>query len=287
MITTVIVSPQEVAAGKLTPENFETATAAMKRDGCVVLQDVIDLEHIRILREKMLEDVALFTGRENAPFNFNRGNVQQDPPPFPPYLFKDVLLNELVIQVTKAILGKGMKNNFYSGNTAVKSDLRQPVHVDVGQLWSDMETASPTFGIVVNVPVVDVSVENGSTELWLKTHLIPAVSIHDPKISIPEEELERARREGYAPIQADVKAGSAVLRDIRLWHAGVPNHTDTPRPMIAMIHWCGWMDSGDSLRFPKGTEEFFNHPDLKTQAVFTDEPIDYIQAPHAYDFEGK
>lgn len=287
MITTVIVSPQEVAEGKLTSENLGTAVSAIQRDGCVVLQDIIDLEHIRILREKMMEDVALFTGRKDAPFNFNRGNVQQDPPPFPPYLFKDVLLNELVIQVTKTVLGAGVKSNFYSGNTAIKSDLRQPVHVDVGQLWSGMEVASPTFGIVVNVPVVDVSAENGSTELWLRTHLNPSVSIHDPKINIPEETLESARQAGYQPIQADVKAGSAVLRDIRLWHAGVPNHTDTPRPMIAMIHWCRWMESGDVLRFPVGTEEFFKHPDLKTQAVFTAEPIDYIQAPHAYDFEDK
>ncbi len=287
MITIVEVSSEEVVAGRLTPEHFETAVSAMKRDGCVVLQDVIDLEHIRILREKMLEDVSLFTGRENAPFNFNRGNVQQDPPPFPPYLFKDVLLNELVIQVTKAILGAGLKNDFYSGNTAIKSDLRQPVHVDVGHLWSNMEVATPTFGIVINVPVVDVSPENGSTELWLGTHTNTCVSIYDPKINIPEEELEKARQVGFHPIQANVKAGSAVLRDIRLWHAGVPNHTDTPRPMIAMIHWSRWMESGDMLRFPKSTEEFFKHPDLNTRAVFTEEPIDYIQAPHAYDFEDK
>ena len=86
------------------------------------------------------------------------------------------------------------------------------------------------------------------------------------------------------PLQPTVSAGSILLRDIRMWHAGMPNHTDTPRPMIAMIHWTSWMHTGDGLKFPKGTEEFFKHPDLNTVATYVEEPIDYISAPHAYDF---
>ena len=47
------------------------------------------------------------------------GNVQQDPPPFPPYLFRDVLLNDMVIAVTTAVLGTPVKNTMYGGNTAM------------------------------------------------------------------------------------------------------------------------------------------------------------------------
>ncbi len=281
MITTINCTPEEVQNGKLTEAHLQEALDAIDRDGCVVLQDVIDLEHIAILRKKMLEDVALFTGRKDAPFNFNRGNVQQDPPPFPPYLFKDVLLNELVIHVTKTILGPGVKNDFYSGNTAIKSDLRQPPHSDVGQLYQNCIV--PTFGIVVNVPVVDMSPTNGSTEIWLGSHKDPAVWIHSPKIDVPQEAMDRYRASGKEPLQPTVKAGSVVLRDIRMWHAGMPNLTEEPRPMIAMIHWASWYSCG-RLKLPKDTETFFQHPDLYTVANYVEEPIDYISAPHAYDF---
>ena len=74
-----------------------------------------------------------------------------------------------------------------------------------------------------------------------------------------------------------------LIRDIRLWHAGMPNHTNQPRPMIALIHVAGWLDTGLPLRFPKETEAFFTHPRLRTCARFVEEPIDHIAAPHAYE----
>src|SRR3712207_6891852 len=55
----------------------------------------------------------------------------------------------------------GLKNAYYSGNTALPGGERQPVHPDVGQLWPGLEQATPPFGFVVNVPVVDMTEENG------------------------------------------------------------------------------------------------------------------------------
>lgn len=50
--------------------------------------------------------------------------------------------------------------------------------------------------------------------------------------------------------------------------------------MIAMIHW--WSND-EPVLFPKGTEPFFEHPELKTNARFVDGPIDYIRHNEAYD----
>jgi ectoine hydroxylase-related dioxygenase (phytanoyl-CoA dioxygenase family) len=282
-MVSIQVSAEEVGSGRLAEEHLQAAVSAMRADGFVVLENVIDLEHLDVLREKMLADVALFTAREDAPYNFNTSNVQQDPPPFPPYLFRDVLLNEMVIAVTRELLGPGVKNGYYSGNTALKSTQRQPVHVDTGQLWTGLEVASPAYACVVNVPVVDMSPVNGSTELWPGTHLDPTVSVHDD-IKVPEAAVEQ-RRAVTPPIQPTTARGSVLIRDIRLWHAGRPNQTDEPRPMIAMIHSCRWWRVGKLLAFPKGTEAFFKHPRLKTCARFVDGPIDYVHAPAAYDFE--
>lgn len=277
------ITPEEVQSGQMTPDHLAAAMDAIRKDGFVVLNNVVSHDHLAILREKLLADVKALMERDDAPFNFNTSNIQQDPPPFPPYLFRDVLVNELVIAVTKAVLGPGIKNTMYSGNTAVHSTLRQPVHADSGQLWSGLEVASPPYGLVVNVGVVPMSPENGSTELWPGTHLDTTISIHD-NIKIPDATLERQRALA-PPFQPTVPLGSVLIRDLRLWHAGMPNTTQNPRPMIAMIHSCGWYGYGEKLKFPKGTEDFFQHPDLTTHAEFVDTPIDYIHAPQAYDFQ--
>jgi ectoine hydroxylase-related dioxygenase (phytanoyl-CoA dioxygenase family) len=265
------------------PEQLAAAVAAVKREGFVVVEDVIDGEHVAALREKMLADLPLILAREDAPFNWHAGNVQHDPPPLPPYLFRDVLLNDQVIAVTKAILGAGLKNSYYSGNTAMPGGKEQPVHVDTGQLWPDLEHPTPPYGLVVNVPVVDMSRENGSTELWPGTHHDTTVFIQQGDIKIPMELVEK-RRQVLPPIQPSVRAGSVLIRDIRLWHRGMPNHTDQPRPMIAMIHWVSWWSTG-GVAFPKGTEAFFEHPELRTSARFVEAPIDYIHHSHAYEYE--
>lgn len=277
------ITQEEVLSRRMTPEHLQAAVRALAEDGYVVLNDVVEMGHLDILRDKMLEDVQAFRAREDAPYNFNTGNIQQDPPPFPPYLFRDVLLNDMVIAVTRAVLGKGVKNCFYSGNTALHSTLRQPVHADMGQLWAGLEAAPPAYGLVVNVPVVDMSPLNGSTELWPGTHKDTSVSVHDD-IKVTPEALEvwRARSQ---PFQPTIRRGGVLIRDLRLWHAGMPNQTPQPRPMIAMIHYAWWMQTGPNLQFPRGTEAFFADSDLETPAAFVDGPIDYIHAPEAYDYQ--
>lgn len=284
-MTEIVVEAAELEAGKLSDFKLAQAREALLEDGFVVLKGVVDLEHIKVLHDRSVQDAELLINRKDAPFNWNVGNLQQDPPPFPPYLFRDVLANDIVIQVTKSILGAGLKNAFYSGNTALPSDSRQPVHADSGQLWPNLKVATPAYGLVVNVPLVDVDAENASTEIWPGTHLDTSVVMQDGDIKVAPEILEKRRAE-VPPIQPTVSAGSVIIRDLRLWHAGMPNRTLRMRPMIAMIHFVNWFPTGP-IKFPKGTEAIFQHPDLITHAEFTDEPIDHISTPHGFEFESK
>lgn len=284
-MTEITLSPAERGAGVLSAEHLQAALSALDQDGFVALHGTIDPEHITTLRDKMFEDLPRWLARPDAPFNFNVGNVQQDAPPFAPYLFRDVLVNDFVIQITKAALGTGVKNGFYSGNTALPGGhSRQPVHPDTGQLWPNLQVATPPFGLVVNVQLVDVSAHNGSTEIWPGTHKNTTYSLQNGSTRIPDNVLA-PQRAARPPIQPEMPAGSIVIRDIRLWHAGMPNHSDAPRPMLAMIHWANWWCSTDRLKFPKGTEALLAHPDLQTVADFVDEPIDYLQNNQSYDLQ--
>lgn len=277
------ITPEEVQSGIISPSHLAEAKRALKQEGFVVLKDIVAVEHLERLHERLKSDLETILQRKDAPFQFNTSNVQQGPPPFPPYLFRDILVNPIVVAVTKSILGPGLKNTFYSGNTALPSEIRQPVHSDTNHLWPDLEVAHPAHNLVVNVPVVDMDARNGSTELWPGTHLDTTMVSDMGTIRIPEEALEK-RRAIAPPLQPTVRRGSVIIRDMRLWHAGMPNRTDQPRPMIAMIHEISWLPAG-KLTFAKGSETIFENTDLLTPAEFVEGPIDYLHHYEAYDLQ--
>jgi ectoine hydroxylase-related dioxygenase (phytanoyl-CoA dioxygenase family) len=267
----VTISVKERAAGTMSPEHLRQAVEAIRREGYVVLENVVSHEHLGILRERMDEDsrrlirAEKWGGAGRIPFH-----LQQGPPPFAPYVFSDVVANPFIIQVTKELLGEGLFNSFYNGNTNCPGSSTQPLHSDGGHLWPRMKEAHPTAAVVVNISPLDVTEENGAVELWPGTHMVT-----EPERRI-DEEAEAARRKMVPPVRGVAKKGSALIRDIRLWHRGVPNLSDRPRHMIAQIYNIRWLHRGRTLKFNKGCEAAFDHPDLDYNAEFTDEPIDYL-----------
>ncbi|KAL1624736.1 hypothetical protein SLS56_007712 [Neofusicoccum ribis] len=106
----VKVSRSEVNAGKLDWRNVEIATRALHRDGLVVLEDVIEHERLDRLNRKMVEDAyALQALGDDGPFNYNKGNIQQDPPLtqqwWDPSIFVSELLSFLSDQMDAAADG--------------------------------------------------------------------------------------------------------------------------------------------------------------------------------------
>ena len=80
--------------------------------------------------------------------------------------------------------------------------------------------------------------------------------------------------------QVDSRKGDLILRDMRVWHCGMPNRTGTPRVMLAMIHRPHWAIKW-GFEAESGAEEFFDHPVLGHTAVFLDRPIDYLHQGHS------
>jgi hypothetical protein len=76
----IVPSATEVKAGKLNQRNLEIATRAISRDGLVVLEDMVDHAVLDRLNEKMVQDALELQARKDSPFNYNKGNIQQDPP---------------------------------------------------------------------------------------------------------------------------------------------------------------------------------------------------------------
>lgn len=284
-MTSIKPTPEELRTGAFSPETLLTARNAILDDGMVVLEGVADVDHLIAIREQMLSEVDKVLSRTDTPFNFVKANIQQDPPPTPPFLFKDVLLNDLIIQVTHSVLGDGLFNAFYSGNTALaNSGQRQPTHFDMGHLWPGLY--GPPYCLVVNFPLVDMDASNGAIELWPGTHKIPFGDWRSADIKIPDEMLEE-QRPISKPFQPSVKLGSALIRDIRLWHGGMPNPSPNHRPMVAMIHYAAFFPCGPGPEFPASCKGFFEHPVLETRAHWVEGAIDHTLHNTAFDYAEK
>ena len=283
MSVEINLTQEEKKAEKLTDAHLSRAIKALRQDGYVILNDVVAHDHLDVLAERMAADLDLLMKAETVPHNFIWGNVQQDPPPFAPYVFGDVLVNPWVIQVTKALLGEGVYNSYYSGNTNVPNSQLQPVHADSGHLWPGLNHAHPAARVVVNVALDEVTEENGSIELWPGTHLdTHKVVGEDIKI---DEARVAARRNEIPPVRGNTKKGSVLIRDIRLWHRGMPNVSNRIRFMIAMIHNCRWYHHQKPLIFGKECEAFFANSGLAFRATYVDGPIDYLYRNKPYDYQ--
>jgi ectoine hydroxylase-related dioxygenase (phytanoyl-CoA dioxygenase family) len=269
------VGREEIAAGKISPAHLKEAVQAVRREGYVVLEDIVSHAHLDLLRERMDEDSRkLIAAKKWGGAGQLPGHLQQGPPPFAPYVFSDIVANPFVIQVSRELLGEGLYNSFYNGNTNCPGSSTQPLHRDGGHLWPGLEVAHPAASVVVNISPMDVSEENGSVELWPGSHLVTQV---DRRI---DEAVEAARRKIAPPVRGNARKGSMLIRDIRLWHRGVPNCSDRPRHMIAMIHNVRWLQRGKPLKFNKGCEAAFTSGELDHHVEFTDETIDYLFRYH-------
>jgi ectoine hydroxylase-related dioxygenase (phytanoyl-CoA dioxygenase family) len=149
------------------------------------------------------------------------------------------VIDPIATQITSAVLGPRPLMTFCSGNSAMpptpsSEPQRQPVHSD-----ADFAHPNHPFALVVNIPLITMTPENGSTEIWLGTHLDSGLDVqegdHGDRASgrIKEHVLEE-RRTVRRPSQPVIPKGSIVVRDLRLWHAGMPNWTEEVRVMLAM-----------------------------------------------------
>jgi hypothetical protein len=272
MTMEITVTAQEVAAETMTYDHLNQAVKAIREDGYVILADVINHNHLDSLRERMDADSKVLLAQEKwGGAGQIHGHLQQGPPPFAPYIFRDIVANPFALQVSTAVLGEGAYNRFYNGNANTPGSGTQPLHADTPHLWPDLTVAHPAHALVVNVTLIDATEENGATEIWPGTHLIP---MNGGRVTA---EMEAARREVVRPVRAVSRKGSILIRDMRMWHRGVPNHTNVVRHMIAMVHNIKWLHRPLTLLFNSGCEgEFPDYPGFDHNVQFTDRPLEYL-----------
>lgn len=268
MFTTITATPAELANGALDAERAHAAADALWRDGAVVLADVVDHEHLAVLRAKMEADLPMLVsrGRSNGP----EGHYAQGPPVTAPYVFADVLANPLAVQVSELAVGISVQLTLLNANSILPCAQAQRLHRDQGNLWKDMEQSHRPWNIAVHVPLSNTTAENGATEVWPGTHRLAHVG---PVPTDPDELAARATVAPPAPLTCP--AGGIILRDNRAWHRGMPNRTDTPRIMLSLIYASVWSRSG-WIHFHRDAEPALRDAPLEINAVWVGDDFDHL-----------
>lgn len=270
--------------GIATNELIAEAIAFLHRDGIILLENVIDATHLDALNAVLSKEALEIAADPDHHFNFGKEtqNMDQAPPPTRELMFNDVWCNPFAAAILAGMLGPRPVVHYANGNTALKATGRQPVH-------SDCEFSHPLFpfAMVININLSDTSPENGATEVWVGSHHVSTVDEHETRQLHIKKEIVEERRNHSPPIQASTKKGSLLIRDLRLWHAGMPNKTDEPRVMLAFVVQPAWFQGRSKVKLPLDVKEVVESWELAFDAEWVDE-VDHKKISSAnVDFGSK
>jgi hypothetical protein len=109
----------------------------------------------------------------------------------------------------------------------------------------------------MNIYLRDSDESNGVTEVWCGTHNYAARE--DQQVSLERGWIKKSyiqeRAKVKPPVQPKVKKGSICFRDLRLWHAGMPNKSDHHRIMLAIDYFAQWYQCPMKTKLPLSMKE--------------------------------
>lgn len=282
-LAVIELTDSELSSRKMGSHNLQAAVEALHRDGIVAIKNAIPISQLNRLNERMVPEAKELYARPGTHRNFGSatGNIQQEPVLEEGYITPDVLANPFATDVVQCMLGPKPCLRFYSANTAFKAEKRQPPHIDI-----NFDFPKVPFGYCINVNLVDTSPENGATEVWLGTHASTDKNVLDPSKPYKEirTELQEERRKISPPVQPSLPKGSLIIRDFRLWHAGMPNKTDEPRVMLVSVQFPHWYRSNLKMKLPESLRGKMEWGNLVPCVDWKEDGYDYLQGAHDHDF---
>jgi hypothetical protein len=270
MYMQIKLSQEELSTQTLKPETLALAVEQVEVNGYIVFDSVIPQEKIDEIRSSF--DPLFDEYIERKSFNTGKKRAQMYLPFQAPFNQEAIIANPIAMQVIDQILGKDNKCVYFASDTPMPGSDYQNVHCDNMPLFPDLSIALPAYSLVFNVPLVDTTEENGPLEIWPGgTHLTPDRSNHDTLDGSVNKHLHIVRAaEGMLSEKVFMKAGSIVIRDVRMWHRGTPNRSDARRTNIALIYNRSWLGSGYKIQIPQETYDGMSD---KAKSLFRNERI--------------
>jgi ectoine hydroxylase-related dioxygenase (phytanoyl-CoA dioxygenase family) len=207
-------------------QHFSTEELArIKREfaetGYVVFKDVVSKPKLAHLRQRLAEEFERVktTGELFAGGGLLTGHLNCFPGAESRVVY-DELVERGIIGLVKELYPKAERMPNVGMNYNLPRSVAQHYHAD--------RPFTREF-IIVNIAVVDTEIANGAIDLLPGTNrkFYPFWKFI----------VERANR---LTTRVPMQQGDILIRSSNLWHRGMPNLTETPRPMMALT----WEDGG-------------------------------------------
>jgi hypothetical protein len=238
------------------PDEVERAASLFHRDGFVAVRDAIPPDQLDRLRSGAAEVIetlvaadpegAVGGGAGGLPHRYSFGGTSASRHMFHRPEWRELIDMPTTTPILTAIFGSTSYIVYGAGG-----DLALPGAVEYQGLHSDnvwTELHDPVGGVTmrdlpvpsvhINVPLVDLTAENGPIRQIPGTHRSRAPI---PRLA---DEPEWMRLSTICPLPA----GSAIFRDARCWHGGTPNLSREVRAMPNVEYFAPWFRSDALIR---------------------------------------
>ena len=213
----------------------ELAHAALARDGVAVIDDLIDPAVIARCRAELARDYPDLESESE------RGKYRLAPRRFIAPLRVEgaladraVFANPVVLDIAGRLLGEAFELDSFSLLLSLPGASQQALHYDAF-LYPEagIDRVLPVTALAVAIPLVPLDEIRGTTGFCLGSHRFP-----------DRREIDFAR----------VAAGSVLMWDYRVFHAGLANTGDSARPVLHAAFARRWWHEevpADAVRYEK------------------------------------
>lgn len=215
----------------------EQATAILRREGVVVLDDLVDPALIARCREEVAADYPELATPDRER-NYGPYEGRHCMPIVVDKLLADrtIFLPPAYAAIATDLLGAKYMVDSIGLLVAIPGAPDQKGHAD-GRLFPEMKLDGllPPFALACSMPLVRMDETSGRTAFWRGSH----------------RRGSAAGEHNYAPV---VEPGSAIVWDFRTYHCGLANRGAAPRPVIFTVlsrEWWVEMHPPEAKRYEK------------------------------------
>jgi ectoine hydroxylase-related dioxygenase (phytanoyl-CoA dioxygenase family) len=232
------LSAEELKSGRLNSDTVESAVEQVRLNGYVLFEGVLESELVDKMHNAFMKalDDATKRSPESTEVNttaFRKNRVRMDLPFEEPFIDPRVITSKFVLPIVEKLVGEDCACIYLSADAPLPGSDYQMVHSDQMPFFPESTITLPPAGIVLNIPLVDVTDENGPMEAFPGgNHLIPENRSNQKYIEAAAAFLK--------PVRMTMPKGSLLIRDLRMWHRGTPNNSDHVRPNVALIYARPW-----------------------------------------------
>jgi ectoine hydroxylase-related dioxygenase (phytanoyl-CoA dioxygenase family) len=252
MISRIVPSGAERNAQSLTSETIEAASRNLRRDGALIMEDIIEPALIAEARLAFGHSYSRFldgSAHEDALSVGDRRlmiTIEMSAPFNDPQFFA----NPYLLPVLATALGDDFVIDGYGAVCSLPSAQAQHRHIDGAILYPDLavDNLLPATAITVAMPLIAMNEVHGTTALWLGTHR------DMDRNNILRDPNRKAERMDGA-IEPVLREGSCVLWDFRLVHAGTANQSRVARPMLYLTYCRPWFFDQENFKPEKNPKQ--------------------------------